>query len=117
MYADKVTDSMQKAIDETNRRREKQIKHNQLHNITPESIRKAVYAAIEPSLAEEEGHYSINEYQSLPAEERKKLIKEIETEMLKAAEKLEFERAAGLRDMMRELARPPKSKTRSNRRR
>ena len=117
MYADKVTDSMQKAIDETNRRREKQINHNQLHNITPESIRKAVYAAIEPSLAEEEGHYSINEYQSLPAEERKKLIKEIETEMLKAAEKLEFERAAGLRDMMRELARPPKSKTRSNRRR
>ncbi len=117
MYADKVTDSMQKALDETNRRREIQVNHNQLHNITPESIHKAVYATIEPSLAEEEGHYDINEYQSLPAEERKKLIKEIETEMLKAAEKLEFERAAGLRDMMRELARPPKNKTRSNRRR
>ncbi|HNX29404.1 MAG TPA: excinuclease ABC subunit UvrB [Syntrophomonadaceae bacterium] len=117
MYADKITDSMQKAIDETNRRREKQMTHNRLNNITPESIHKAVYSAIEPALAEEAAEYDINKYQSLPAEERNRLISEIETQMQKAAEKLEFERAAELRDMMRELARPPKKKTRSNRQR
>lgn len=116
MYADRITDSMQRAIDETNRRREKQLNHNRVNNITPESIRKAVFAAIEPTLAEEEGPYDINNYQGLPVEERHKLIREIEIQMHKAAEKLEFEKAAELRDLMRELSRPAK-KTRSSRRR
>ena len=117
MYADKMTNSMQMAIEETDRRREKQIAHNLLHNITPESIHKAVYSAVEPVLAEEAAHYDLNNYQSLPAEERKRLITEMEIQMRKAAESLEFERAAELRDMMRELTQPPKKKSRQNRRR
>ncbi|NLB52338.1 MAG: excinuclease ABC subunit UvrB [Syntrophomonadaceae bacterium] len=117
MYADRITDSMQMAIDETNRRREKQIAHNQLYNITPESIHKAVYSAVEPVLAEETARYDTSNYQSLPAEERKKIIQELEIQMRKAAESLEFERAAQLRDMMKELNQPPKKKSRHNRRR
>lgn len=117
MYADRITDSMQTAIDETNRRREKQIAHNQLNHITPESIRKAVYSAVEPVLMEEAAQYDTRDYQALPAEEKKRLIAELEIQMRQAAEALEFERAARLRDMMKELAQPPQKKSRPGRRR
>ncbi|HWP95371.1 MAG TPA: excinuclease ABC subunit UvrB [Syntrophomonadaceae bacterium] len=103
MYADRLTPSMQGAIEETNRRREKQMDYNREHNITPESIQKAVYAAIEATIAEEPGHYETSVFYKLPAEEKRRLIGEMEAEMRRASEKLEFERAAQLRDTIREL--------------
>ncbi|MEA4924963.1 MAG: excinuclease ABC subunit UvrB [Syntrophomonadaceae bacterium] len=110
MYADTITPSMQLAIDETNRRREKQTAHNQAHNITPESIRKAVYASIEATVAEDVADYNVSTFAGLNKEERTRLAADIEAEMHKAAEALEFERAAELRDMIRELNQPPKKK-------
>lgn len=118
MYADKTTPSMKGAIDETERRRLKQVEYNQLHGITPESIKKAVYDAIEATIAEEPGHYETNLFYKLPPEEKRRLIVEMETEMRKAADNLEFERAAQLRDTIRELVQEKKSKpkTRKGRR-
>lgn len=112
MYADRVTPSMQTAITETNRRREKQVDYNELNNITPESIKKAVYAAVEATIAEEPGEYDIKNLRDLPAEEKNRLIGEMEAEMRKAAEKLDFERAAELRDMIREMQAPKKGRGR-----
>jgi len=110
MYADRITPSMQLAIDETRRRREKQTAHNQAHNITPESIKKAVQASIEATVAEDLTQYNLSTFTGLSKEERTRLAGEIELEMHKAAEALEFERAAELRDMIRELNAPPKKK-------
>jgi len=101
---------MQQAIDETDRRRAKQIAHNQLHGITPESIKKAVYASIEATVAEEMHNYQASTFAGLNKEERTRLALEMEQEMRRAAEALEFERAAGLRDMIRELLNPPVKK-------
>lgn len=112
MYADNITNSMRVAIDETNRRREKQIKYNEENNITPESIKKAVHEAIEATVAEEPGEYDISNFGELGKEERDRLVQEIEQEMRKAAEDLDFERAAQLRDVIKELQNPPKKKTR-----
>jgi len=108
MYANRETPSMRQAIDETNRRRLKQTRHNQDYGITPESIKKAIYAAVEAMVAEEPGSYDIDIYRSLPKEERDRLAAEMQAEMMKAAEKLEFERAAQLRDMIRDLQQPKK---------
>lgn len=110
MYADRITPSMKFAIDETNRRREKQTAHNQAHNISPESIKKAVHASIEATVAEDLADYSLSTFNGLSKDERTRLAGEIEADMLKAAEALEFERAAELRDMIRELNTPPKKK-------
>ena len=110
MYADRVTPSMQQAIDETNRRREKQSAHNLAHDITPESIKKAVFAAIEATVQEEPLEYQPSFFEGLNKEERNRLASEMEIEMRKAAEALEFERAAQLRDMISELNLPPKKK-------
>jgi len=115
MYADRITPSMQAAIGETNRRRDKQIAHNVEHNITPESIRKAVYAAIETTIAEEPTEYDVAAFQQMPREERERLVGEMQAEMQRAAENLEFERAAELRDMIRELMSPPPKKSRKRR--
>ena len=110
MYADRVTPSMQQAIDETNRRREKQSAHNLAHYITPESIKKAVFAAIEATVQEDPVEYQPSFFEGLNKDERNRLAGEMEIEMRKAAEALEFERAAQLRDMIRELNLPPKKK-------
>ena len=115
MYADRVTPSMKLAIDETNRRRAIQLAHNQEHNITPETIKKAVYAAIQATVAEEPADYNISTFSGLSKEERSRLVIEMELEMHLAAEALEFERAAQLRDMIRELNQPPKKKARKRR--
>ena len=116
MYADKVTPSMQTALEETNRRRAKQMEYNREHNITTESIKKAVYASIEATIAETPAEYDIMGFNHLPKKERQRLAKEIEEEMRQAAENLEYERAAQLRDMIKELtAAPPAKKSRRKR--
>ncbi|NLU47044.1 MAG: excinuclease ABC subunit UvrB [Syntrophomonadaceae bacterium] len=117
MYADTITPSMRSALDETNRRRAKQMEYNRLHNITPESIKKAVYAAVEATIAEAPVEYEVLGYRNLPKEERLRLAREMEAEMRQAAENLEFERAAQLRDMIKELTgSTPAKKSRRRRR-
>lgn len=115
MYADKITDSMRHALEETNRRREKQMAYNEAHNITPETIKKAVHAVVEATIAEDPAEYDITNFQSMGKEERERLASEMELEMRKAAENLEFERAAQLRDMIKELNTPPRRKKRNPR--
>ena len=115
MYADNTTPSMQKAIDETNRRRDIQQRFNQDNKITPESIKKAVHDSIETVVAEEPAEYDSLGLKSLPAGEKKSIIRDLEIQMRQAAECLEFERAAQLRDMLRELAKPAKPKKQAKR--
>jgi len=102
LYADAVTPSMQRAIEETRRRREKQAAYNREHGIKPESIRKAVRAGIE---AEVQGRRSAREAVRLSERDfaRSELVRELEGEMHRAAERLEFERAAQLRDRIEEI--------------
>jgi excinuclease ABC subunit B len=102
MYADRITDSMKFAISETNRRREKQLAYNAEFGITPETIKKAVRDLImTEKAAEDKVEYEIQRKPNLSQKEIKAKINELETEMLKAAADLEFERAAELRDEMR----------------
>ena len=104
MYADTVTDSMRAAIDETNRRREIQQKYNEEHNITPQSIRKAVRDLISISrTVEKEQQRFEKDPESMSRQELEKLIRDVEKQMKKAAADLNFEAAAELRDRMKEL--------------
>ena len=104
LYADNVTDSMRRAIDETYRRRDKQLAFNDQHGIKPESINKAIRDITDTirAVAEEESSYQA-EHKPLSAKESQKLIKELEKQMRKAAKDLDFERAALLRDQIREI--------------
>ncbi len=110
-YADTITDSMRKTIDETNRRREKQIKYNEEHGITPRQIKKSrssalgkqQYETLEPKAYAEPIYYSsvsepLEKYHS--AGDLKKKIEEVRKAMLDAAKKLEFIEAAQLRDLL-----------------
>ncbi|MDP6637260.1 MAG: excinuclease ABC subunit UvrB [Phycisphaerae bacterium] len=102
LYGDRVSEAMQKAIDETERRRVVQEAYNIEHNITPETIRKAITVTLTEEaqareIARQAIHATENEY------DRVELIAELEREMLRAAEDLEFERAARLRDEIAEL--------------
>ncbi len=115
MYADKMTKAMQMAVDETNRRREKQMVYNEANNITPQTIQKAVYETVEATIAEDQTKYDITNFKKMAKEERQRLAHEIEIEMRKAAEALDFERAANLRDMIKELTAPPRKKSRKKR--
>ncbi|NLW48124.1 MAG: excinuclease ABC subunit UvrB [Firmicutes bacterium] len=102
MYADRITDSMKRAIDETNRRRRKQLQYNEEHGITPESVKKAVRDLIQvEQAAEEKVEYEVGRNPKLTVAEIKERIKLLETEMLKAASELEFEKAAEIRDEIR----------------
>ena len=106
MYANSITPAMQTALDETERRRKKQIKHNQDHGIEPESIKKAITDITErvkmKVVAEAGAAYSAGA-EHIPPQELKNIIQELEKQMLIAAENLEFETAAGLRDQIFEL--------------
>jgi excinuclease ABC subunit B len=106
LYADTVTESMQKAIDETDRRRKIQLKYNKEHNITPETIRKEIRRSLTEQIkaratARQAVRFEDGEY------EKVELASQIEKEMLEAAEGLDFERAAFLRDRLRELKELP----------
>lgn len=100
MYADNTTGSMQKAIDETDRRRKIQQEYNQAHNITPKSIVKAIKQS---SLREQELDDNLPDIKDIPAEEKHRVIKELEKKMDLAARNLEFEKAAELRDFVSKL--------------
>ncbi|MBD1372216.1 excinuclease ABC subunit UvrB [Hazenella sp. IB182357] len=101
MYADRITGSMEKAIEETQRRREIQEAYNQKHGITPQTIQKKVRDVIEATkVAEEEPRYQTKQ---LSKKERKHTIEQMEKEMKEAAKALDFERAAQLRDLIIEL--------------
>ena len=104
MYADTITDSMRIALDETNRRREIQMKYNEEHGITPQTIKKAVrdLISISKEIAKEEVRFE-KDPESMNRKELEKLIAEVQKKMQKAAAELNFEAAAELRDKMIEL--------------
>ena len=99
MYADELTESMEKAIHETNRRRKIQQKYNEEHGITPKSIQKSIREAIRASILQEaETNYNIGKDESI-----EDVINKLTDEMLKYAANMEFEKAAELRDQIKEL--------------
>jgi excinuclease ABC subunit B len=109
LYADKVTAAMRQALDETNRRRELQLQYNVAHGITPDTVRKAIRTGLMGEVAamrrvREAVHVEEGEY------DREELIRQLEQEMLQAAEELDFERAAALRDHIKELKDAPELK-------
>ena len=106
LYADKMTAAMQRAIDETSRRREIQSQYNKDHGITPDTVRKAIREGLLSEVSamrrvREAVHADEGEY------DRDELIVQLEAEMLQAAEELDFEKAAALRDHIRELKESP----------
>nr|WP_147568555.1 excinuclease ABC subunit UvrB [[Clostridium] dakarense] len=102
MYADKITRSMESAIEETKRRREIQTLYNEEHGITPTTIKKGVRNAIEATVvADEEVIYGIKESDDI--EEIRNNIASLQAEMMEAAQNLQFERAAELRDKIKQL--------------
>jgi excinuclease ABC subunit B len=107
MYADRITDSMRFAIDETNRRRAKQVKYNEENGIIPVSIHKAIHDLTEEfsekAVSEMRGEYKTKSVMDMPRNEIQKIISEMEKQMKDAAKNLEFEKAAALRDEMYEL--------------
>ena len=109
LYADTVTDSMRKAIDETDRRREIQLAYNAEHHITPQTIRKAIRSALSDQLrarkvAMEAIHAGQEELDQM------EFIAQLEQEMFDAAEALEFEKAAAIRDKIKQLKEPDQAK-------
>ncbi len=104
MYADRITPAMRSAIDETDRRRAKQLAYNEAHGITPRSVIKEVHDLTErvKRVAEESASYEVTAEQ-LPVAELDQVIESLEAEMNKAARELEFERAALLRDQIQDL--------------
>lgn len=99
MYADELTDSMEKAISETNRRRKIQMEYNKEHGITPQTIKKSVREVIKASVIED----MKSEYKIEKDIDIKELIAKLTDEMLSHAASMEFEKAAELRDKIREL--------------
>ncbi len=106
LYADKVTPSMQRAMDETSRRRAVQLRYNEEHGITPDSVRKAVRESLVSEVA---AHRRVRE--AVRADEgeydRDEVVARLEAEMLQAADELDFEKAAALRDQIAELKQSP----------
>ena len=105
MYADKITDSMRYAIDETQRRRDIQMAHNEKHGITPQTINKKIHDVISATVESDDTNENkqIEVPKKMTKKERQKTIENIEKEMKKAAKDLDFEKATELRDMLFEL--------------
>ena len=103
LYADRVTDSMQQALDETGRRRVLQAEYNKNHGITPETIKKAIRRGIEEEIEAKRLAQKVIGVESESLYVTQEYLSELEAEMLTAAESLEFERAAKLRDRIVQL--------------
>jgi excinuclease ABC subunit B len=107
MYADKRTNSMERAIEETNRRRAKQVAYNEEHGIQPVGIYKAVRDLTDElsvkAVSESKAGYRVKTASSLPKSDLERVISELEKQMKEAAKDLEFEKAAVLRDQIFEL--------------
>ena len=118
LYADRITDSMQRALDETERRREKQVAFNEEHGITPQGIKKSVEDILEAApppgkkgkgrgrsrkVAEDKAAYQGDDWRELSAADLVKRVGETEDQMFKAAKDLNFEEAARLRDLLHEM--------------
>ncbi len=99
MYADELTDSMEKAISETNRRRKIQEEYNKKHGITPQTIKKSVRDTIKATITDD----IKSEYDIKPEESLEDVVSRLTDEMLKHARNMEFEQAAKLRDKIKEL--------------
>ena len=119
LYADRMTDSMQQAIDETQRRREMQIEYNAEHGITPTTIRKEIRSGIEAeSQARAKAHAAVGNTEE-SAQEKAELLAQLETDMLNAAAELDFEGAAKMRDQianLRDETSPKRTKNQKRRR-
>lgn len=102
MYADHITESMEKAISETNRRREIQMEYNIEHSITPRSVKKEIGAGLRAIIPEKEEPTKLD-LKRIPPEEFPSLIKELQSQMQLAAANLDFEQAALLRDQIEEI--------------
>lgn len=102
MYADNVTESMDKAISETNRRREIQQQYNKEHNITPHSVKKEVSAGLRAIIPEKQVENKLD-LRKVPKDELPNLIKELTSQMKLAAANLDFEQAASLRDLITQI--------------
>ncbi|MCQ2569280.1 MAG: excinuclease ABC subunit UvrB [Candidatus Saccharibacteria bacterium] len=102
MYADTMTGSMQRAIEETYRRREIQQKYNEEHNITPKSVAKEISEGLRAIIPEKEKSRKLD-LRKIPREELPQIIKELSSQMQLAAANLEFERAAELRDQIEDI--------------
>jgi len=102
LYADQMTGSMKRALDETERRREKQLAFNETHGITPKGIIKAVQDVMHAGFEDVAGELAVAEeaarYQTMPPAKLAKLLRKLEKEMMDAAQNLEFEQAAAKRD-------------------
>lgn len=103
MYADRITDSMQRAIDETSRRREIQEAYNKAHGITPTTIKKEIREAIHGQEVIDEAQKLVKKGRKAPKKDKKVLLEELERQMKEAAKVLDFERAMELRDMIEEI--------------
>lgn len=107
LYADRITDSMRRAIDETERRRAKQIAHNEAHGITPRSVRKQVKEMIDgvysAQAKDDQKAQQAAEIEALSEKDLGKRIKQLEKQMLEHARNLEFEKAARIRDQLAQL--------------
>lgn len=99
MYADELTDSMERAISETNRRRKIQEDYNKNHNITPQSIKKDIRESIQATFKEEQEEILSNKNE----ESLEETIERLTKEMMESARKYDFERAAALRDLIKDL--------------
>lgn len=104
MYGDKITGSMQRAIDETNRRRTIQNAYNEEHHITPTSVQKGIREVISATQVAEEGVEYSDAVETFSLQDIDKMVVEMELAMYQAAENLDFERAAVLRDEIRKLS-------------
>ena len=107
MYADRITGSMERAMGETDRRREIQVAYNTEHGITPYTVNKAVREVLESKkIAEQKSYYNVSRTrnpETLPLDQIMSALADIEKEMKQAARSLEFERAAELRDELSRL--------------